>query len=159
MNRVGRNLFSNRGYAAPKNESIHCPRKEAPRANELSLPAGCTSEMKGWPQSSQVHTCRFEALKRTLEILGSRQPQKRGDFVITESQNRLTQREKSSDFLRCVSPCPSLAAGSFLEFLRSVSAHQNGMCALGRIAAIPSFRVPSYAPYSFVPPFPHTMIC
>ena len=30
MNRVGRNLIFNRGYAAPKNESIHCPRKEAP---------------------------------------------------------------------------------------------------------------------------------
>ena len=76
--------------------------------------------MKGWPQSSQVHTCRFEALKRTLEIFGSRQLQKRGDFVIIESQNRLTQREKSLDFLRCVSPCPSFAAGGFLEFLRSV---------------------------------------
>ena len=109
--------------------------------------------MKGWPQSSQVHTCRFEALKRTLEILGSRQLQKRGDFVITESQNRLTQREKSLDFLRCVSPCPSFAAGGFLEFLRSVTAHQNGMCAVGRIAAIPSFRVPLRT-YSFVPPLP-----
>ena len=38
--------------------------------------------------------------------------------------------------------CPAFLAGGFLEFLRSVSAHQNGMCALGRIAAIPSFRVP-----------------
>ena len=54
--------------------------------------------MKGWPQSSQVHTCRFEALKRTLEILGIRQPKKQGDFVITKSQNHAAQREKSSDF-------------------------------------------------------------
>ncbi len=36
------------------------------------------------------------------------------------------------------SPCPTFAAGCFLEFLRSVSANRNGMCALRRLTAIPS---------------------
>ena len=57
------------------------------------------SEMKGSPQACQMHICRCEALKRALEILGSRQPKKQGDFVITKSQNQAAQREKSWDFL------------------------------------------------------------
>ena len=36
--------------------------------------------------------------------------------------------------------CPAFLAAGFLEFLRFVSAFRNGICALGRIAAIPSFR-------------------
>ena len=39
-----------------------------------------------------------KTLKRTLEILGGKQPGKWGDSVITESQNRLTQRGKKSIF-------------------------------------------------------------
>ena len=56
------------------------------------------SEMKGSPKAFQMHLCRCDVLKRALEILGSRQLKKRGDFVITKSQNQATQREKSSDF-------------------------------------------------------------
>ena len=56
------------------------------------------SEMKGSPKAFQMHLCRCDVLKRALEILGIRQPRKWGDFVISESQNRMTPREKSSDF-------------------------------------------------------------
>jgi hypothetical protein len=74
------------------------PASEPPRVDKFFYRLDAPSEMKGQTQASQVHMCRFRVLKRILEILGSRQPQKRGDFVITESQNRMTQREKSSDF-------------------------------------------------------------
>ncbi len=65
-------------YAAPV---------QSTRVDNHNYKLDAPSEMKGETQASQVHICRFEVLKRTLEILGSRQLKKQGNFVITESQN------------------------------------------------------------------------
>lgn len=54
-------------YAAPVTES--------PLIVKLTCRLDAPSDMKGLPQAVPVHICRSEVLKRTLESLGSRQPE------------------------------------------------------------------------------------
>ena len=92
-------LINEWGLHVPPVESIHCPRYGPSPVDELYCRLDEPSEIKGTPPAFQIYICRWKALKRTLEILGRRQPEKQGDFVITESQNQAAQREKSWDFL------------------------------------------------------------
>ncbi len=119
-------------YAAPINDPPHL---------RPALPIGCTQRKGG---IAAIRPSAHMPLRNAKASLRNSKKPAAGlaggfcDLRITKSA------DPAREIIRFLVMCqlyPASPAAGFLEFLRFVSAFRNGICALGRIAAISSFRV------------------